>query len=240
MVAFNFDLQDHLVIVLPAMAAEIIRHAADCIGFIAPDIPQTVAIKVNRISPVARRNELTISHSACVRSFQMQWVLAFFACQQQVLGEFPAEEFCPRRVVEGQRRQRIHDPVAARHPAVTGFHTQNCDHVLRRHTEPGFSVRQPTCVVLPEFQALFDSPLLQENPSVFVPLQRAFGRPGNGIEDALLLLGAAEQRLQFVPAEIVLGNEFVHVLDDICARGIVRMRRAIQRQGRQPQHNRHP
>ncbi len=97
-------LRHHLFTRFPAVFEEIVRDTAGDIVPVVPDVPFAVAGRIDGIGAIARRHELRSSHRARIGTRGIGGLHAFLAHQQQVLLEFPAEELCPGRIGEGQRR----------------------------------------------------------------------------------------------------------------------------------------
>jgi hypothetical protein len=113
------------------------------------------------------------------------------------LGELAAEEFSARWIVEGEGAERVEHAVLAGDAAIEGFHADDGDHVLRRHS--GFLARllEPRAMLEHELRAFGDALLGHEARTVFVPGRHAFRGLGHRLDDLRLRLGLREQAIDF-------------------------------------------
>ena len=96
---------------IPAVFLEVVTHARADVRPIAPKIDMTIGVGIDRIAAIVRRHELRRTHGACIRPFDRQRVEADVARQQDELFQLVAEKRSTRRIIEGQRRERIQDTI---------------------------------------------------------------------------------------------------------------------------------
>ena len=82
------------------------------------------------------------------------------ARQQQKLLELVAKKFLARRIVEGQRRQGVQNPVGSGQAAVVSFNAEDGREVFRRDAALDAGFIERLAMRRPEFRALADAPLV--------------------------------------------------------------------------------
>ena len=105
----------------------------------------------------------------------------------------PRKNSRARRIVEGERGERIEHAVLAGDAAVEGFDADDGDHVLGR--DAGFLVRllEPRAVLEHELRAFGDALLGEEALAVLPPGRDLLGGLADQLDDLRLRLGLGEQ-----------------------------------------------
>src|SRR5260221_9498397 len=93
---------------------QVVRHAADDVGNVFPEIYFSVAVEIHRETPVAGRHELRHADRSGKRALDRDGIEAILARKEQKLLEFAAEVDCTFRQFESQRIERVDDPELAR------------------------------------------------------------------------------------------------------------------------------
>ena len=131
--------------------------------------------------------------------------------------ELRAEEVRARRVVEGERGQRVHHAPLAHVAAVVGFDADDRNDDLLRHAVLGLGASKRAGVLGGESHAVRDMALVDEDRPVVAPRANPWrGGRADCLEDLGLARGEGEQRMQFTLAESValdhFADEFAHFL----------------------------
>ena len=116
----------------PAVLLKIVRDAGDDVVPAGPQVALAVAVAVDRVGAVARRHELAARPSRPRRSPGRSRIELLLARQQQELLELGAEISRARRVVEGERRERVEHAVLAGDAAVERLDADDADDHVRR------------------------------------------------------------------------------------------------------------
>ena len=175
------------------MLLQIIGDAADGVGEAAGEVLLAVAVQIHGVAAIAAGHELRNADGAGVRTLQSQGVDARVARVQQVVLQFAAEEFGARRVVEGERGERIDDAVAAGVAAVHRFHADDGDDDFFGHAIEGGGARERLALPLAEFDARLDALAREKQRAIGLPGLRArLGGRGDRCDDGGLEAGVAE------------------------------------------------
>ena len=111
--------------------------------------------------------------------------------------QFTGKKLGPARIIEGQRDQAIEHRVLALVGPVKGFDTDDRHDDLWRDTGFGTNAVEHIAMFLPEFHAALDAPVLDEDPSILVPVELFFRRPIELGKQVLLLFDLGKQFDQF-------------------------------------------
>src|SRR5581483_608693 len=136
-----------------------------------------------------------------------------------------AEELAAVRRVEGERRERVDDAVAAHVAAVRGLDADDAEDDLLGHSELRARALERRGVPGPELNARLDALRVDEDRAVALPGAARFRREGHGLQHRGLRLHAAEDRLEVLLREAVLLRHDRDELPHVLALG-VRLRRA--------------
>ncbi|MCY1547028.1 hypothetical protein D9M68_830610 [compost metagenome] len=174
-----------------------------------------VAVEVHRVGAKAAWHELRQAHGAGVGAFQAERVDLFLARQHEELAQLLAEERRTRRIVEGQRRQRIDYAVAAGVAAIEGLHADDRDDHLGRHAVLLFGTFQRLFVLTPEIHTAGDTRVGDKDRPVVFPWLDLLRRTRDRVEDRLLAFHLGEQVDQLLTGKPVvashLGDELSHL-----------------------------
>ena len=171
-----------------------------------------VAIEVHGVSTETARHELWQAHGASIRPLEGDRIDLFLTGKQQKFAQLLAEERRTRRIIEGQGRQGVHHPPTAGVAAIEGFHADDGDDELRRHTVLGFGLLQCSLVVFPEFHAVSDTLVGDEDRPVVLPGLDLLCRARDGIENRLLALNLGEQADQLLAGKTIVAGHFLDEL----------------------------
>src|SRR5690625_2256216 len=117
------------------MLGEVVRHAANGIYRIGPQVTYSISIKIHRIGAIAGRNELRISHGASIRALQATGIHFLLPGDFKESGQLTTEECPPYRMMKRQRSQRIQYTVTSGKASITGFDADNGgNHRSEEHT----------------------------------------------------------------------------------------------------------
>ena len=212
---------------LPAVLLEVVRDAADGVGRAVAQVGHAVAVEVDRVPEIAAGHELGNADRARVRALDREHVDPRLAREQQIVRQFPAEEIGARRIVEGERGERVDHAPAAGVAAVVGFHANDRDDVFLRHAVDAPRARQHVAVARPELDPGADALRVDEDTAVDLPgLVGLGGGRLNGIEHRLLALCARKQLPQLARVERVL---LYHLPDEGPHLGPTRIGRGLGR-----------
>ena len=134
----------------------------------------------------------------------MQRIELVLLGEQQELLELAAEEFLARRVVEGERRERIEHAVAAGVAPVVRLDAEDGHDVLRR--APGTARRRARARRGARSRTARRrrcAPAVRKRSLVLPPRRDLLHRPGHGLDDLRLRLRRGQQRLHVAPAQAV-------------------------------------
>src|SRR5262249_49432925 len=196
----------------PTVDVQEVRHAADGVRARAAQIDGAVTVEVDRVAAHAPRHELRNADRAGIRALQREDVEARLAREQQVLLELVAEIARARRIVEGERGERVYHPVAAHVAAVVGLDAEDRDDDRGGDTVFALGARQDLAVHLPEGGAARDARLVDELGAVVLPR----GAPGgqDELQRGIETLGAREYALELGGVETMaldqLADETLH------------------------------
>src|SRR5690606_9677012 len=174
-----------------------------------PKVALAVAVGIDRVLAVARRDELGRSHRTGVGAERFQGIDVLLPREQQELHELSPEEGGARRIIERECRERIDDAVASGDTAERCFYAQDADDGCRETLiADGF---EPLAVCKREIRALMDAYLGQESCAILVPRDDAFGGAADRIEDRLLRFRLLEEGFDFAPVESMRA---LHLVDE--------------------------
>ena len=159
----------------PAVLGEVVRDARDDVGPAAPEVALAVAVAVHRVGAVAARHELRRAHRAGVGALHRRDVELFLAREQQELLELGAEVARARRVVESERRERVHDAELAGDAAEEGLGAEDADDHVRRDARVLRDRGDVVAMLGPERDAGVDALGGQEVVAVRVPGHHGLG-----------------------------------------------------------------
>ena len=216
----------HRTLAAPAVALEVVGNAAHGVVDALPDIAPPVAVEVHRVRPVARRDELSVTHGPRVGAREIERAPVLFAGEQQELRQFAAEERSSRRVVEAERRKRVDHPKAARDAAIARLDPQYRHHDLRRDPVLPRRAGEYRFVPPPELHPLLDTARRQEQRAILAPGLDPFRGARDRFEDPLLALRRLEPGEHVRAVEPVAFDQFVDVSQHISAFPVVGPARA--------------
>ena len=220
---------DNRLAVAPAVVGEVIRDARDDVRPAAPEVALAVAVAVDRPGAVAARHELAVAHRAGVGAEHRLGVEAFLAREQQELLELGAEVARARRVVEGERRERVHHAELAGDAAKEGFAADDADDDVRRDAARFRDAVDVLAIEVPERDAGVDALGGEEVLAVGVPRHHGLGRFRDELDDARLDCRVGQHGVEPLGVEAML---LLHLLGegaDVLARKVERARRQRRR-----------
>src|SRR5699024_5277599 len=153
---------------MPAVFAEVVGDAGDDIGRFVPQIAAAVAIEIDGVGAVTRRHELRPAHGAGVGAGFMAAIEFFFDAQADEVTELLAEEIRARRIIEGQRGQRVQHAVVTEYIAVARFHSEYGGNDVGGHAVALLNAVENGLVLADEFGAGANTLGAQEDASVFL------------------------------------------------------------------------
>jgi hypothetical protein len=101
-------------------------------------------------------------------------------------------------------------PIASRHPAVGGFHTDDGDNYFRRHAEFALCTLQCRAVLVKKLHALVLSLLVEKYRPVGIPRLGFLGGPGDRFQDTFLALGLGKYLQQLLAVKSLFRHQFIH------------------------------
>jgi hypothetical protein len=142
--------------------------------------------------------------------------------------QLAAEEGRARRVIEGQRGERVDHAMAAGVLAVEGLDADDGHDVARRHAVLLLGARQRAAVGAPELDAAGDARLGDELRAVVLP-HRLLGRRADQVEDGVAALHAREHRVELALDEAVALHHLVDERAYLLALAVVLRVRAYRK-----------
>src|SRR5690554_3757754 len=178
------------------MLGEVVRHAANGIYRIGPQVTYSISIKIHRIGAIAGRNELRISHGASIRALQATGIHFLLPGDFKESGQLTTEECPPYRMMKRQRSQRIQYTVTSGKASITGFDADNGGNHFRWDVILLFGTGKGFGMLLDELNATDNPFRLKKNLAILIPAQVALHRPGHGIQYILLEHSGVKCRLE--------------------------------------------
>ncbi len=212
------DLPHHGPAVFPAVLAQIIRHAANCIRLARAQIDLLVAVVAHRVLHDAARQELRNADRAGVGAEHGGRIDLRIARPHQVVFEILAEgrltirAIGGIRVVEGERGQRVEHTEVAHEAPVDRLHADDADDHFRRHAEFFIGALQRGLVGAPEAHAGVDAHRVEKARLIHAPvLDGRGGRRRHELDCGSRIAHAREQGMQRGFVEVIARR---HVADE--------------------------
>ena len=217
------------------MAGQVGSDTADHVRLAAPQVALAVLVEIDRILAVAAGDELRHAHGAGIGAAGGAGIDPLLAREQQEVLELAAEECRARRVLEGQRGERVQHRVATLVAAVIGLDAEDRGDDLRRHAVARLCPLQQIAMRAQELDAGLGPQLGHEDRAIPMPGQ-ALGRPRDRLQRRVLALDVLEQPAQLGGIEALALR---HLLDEPAHAVLVQVRgaggqRQQQQQGDRP------
>ena len=151
------------------MFVEVVSDARQDIVPIGPEIAPAIRVGIDRISAIARRNELPGAHRAGIGTDGIEYDRTFLSVDQKKGLELGGEKVGARRIGKGQRGQGIDHAIGTHAFAIQGFDSENGQNHFGLDAESFRGCTDQRCVFDPELRAGVDAGCIQKYSAILIP-----------------------------------------------------------------------